>query len=159
MHILHGIAYLVFQQLKHNNMNPTIRNILAVVGGVVVGMVVNSALVNIGPMVIEPPEGADITTMEGLKETMHLFEPRHFIFPFLAHALGTLVGALLAAKLAASHHMKIALGIGFFFLLGGVYVTTLIPSPMWFNVLDVVAAYVPMGYLGGKLAQGGRVAA
>ena len=135
-------------------MSPILKNILAVVAGGVAGIVLNSLLVNVGPMVIPPPEGADITSMEGLKETMHLFKPQNFIFPFLAHALGTLAGAFTAAKLAASHQMKIAIGIGVFFLIGGIYMVTLIPGPMWFNVLDIVAAYIPMGYLGGKWAMG-----
>jgi hypothetical protein len=30
---------------------------------------------------------------------MHLFEPRHFIFPFLAHSLGTFAGAFVATLL------------------------------------------------------------
>ena len=135
-------------------MNPILKNILAVVAGVIVGIIVNSTLINVGPMVIPPPEGADITTMEGLKETMHLFKPQNFIFPFLAHALGALSGAFLAAKIAATHNMKIAMGIGGFFLIGGIMMVMSIPGPMWFNILDLVAAYIPMGYLGGKWAIG-----
>jgi hypothetical protein len=135
-------------------MNPIVRNILAVVVGVVVGSIVNMALVNIGPMVIPPPEGGDITTVEGLKETMHLFQPKHFIFPFLAHALGTLTGAFIAAILAVSRKMNIAIGIGAFFLLGGIYMVTLVPSPTWFTILDLVGAYIPMGYLAGRWAVG-----
>ncbi|MEZ4935829.1 MAG: hypothetical protein R2788_27295 [Saprospiraceae bacterium] len=135
-------------------MNPIVRNILAVVVGVVVGSIVNMALVNIGPMVIPPPEGGDITTVEGLKETMHLFQPKHFIFPFLAHALGTLTGAFIAAIIAVSRKMNMAIGIGAFFLLGGIYMVTLVPSPTWFTILDLVGAYIPMGYLGGRWAVG-----
>ncbi len=26
-----------------------------------------------------------------------------------------------------------------------------LPSPMWFNALDLIVAYIPMAYLGGKL--------
>ena len=50
---------------------------------------------------------------------MLLLETKHFISPFLAHALGSLAGAFLAAKIALSHQMKIALVIGAFFSLGG----------------------------------------
>ena len=93
-------------------MNPIARNILAVIVGFVIGSVVNLGLVNIGMSVVPLPEGADVSTMEGLRESMRLFTPANFIFPFLAHALGTLTGAFAAAKLAASHHMKFAIGIG-----------------------------------------------
>lgn len=133
-------------------MNPIVRNILAVLAGAFIGAVVNSGLVNIGPSIIPPPEGADLTTMEGIKASMELFEFKNFIFPFLAHAIGTLVGAFVAAKIAVSHKMKFALGIGAFFLLGGIAAMMMIGGPLWFNILDLLVAYIPMGYLGGKLA-------
>jgi len=82
---------------------------------------------------------------------MHLFQPKHFILPFLAHALGTFVGALLAAIIAATHKMKFALSIGIFFLVGGIANVFMLPSPIWFTVMDLVGAYIPMGYLAGKL--------
>ncbi|TGL88194.1 hypothetical protein EHQ68_10195 [Leptospira congkakensis] len=49
-------------------------------------------MIKVSGKIILPPKGADVTTMEGLKASIHLFEPEHFLFPFLAHALGTLVG-------------------------------------------------------------------
>lgn len=132
-------------------MNSVLKNILAVVLGIVVGSAVNMGIVMISGSIIPPPEGADVTTMEGLKESIHLFQPKHFISPFLAHALGTLAGALLTAFMAASHKIKFALGIGAFFLIGGITNLFMLPSPIWFAVLDLVGAYLPMGWLGGKL--------
>uniref|UniRef100_UPI00404A0563 hypothetical protein n=1 Tax=Gelidibacter sp. TaxID=2018083 RepID=UPI00404A0563 len=128
------------------------KNIVAVVIGIVVGSSVNMAIISISSSIIPPPDGADVITTEGLKNAMHLFEPKHFIFPFLAHALGTLVGAVLAAKIASNHKMKFAYGIGFFFLLGGIASVFLLPSPTWFTLLDLIGAYLPMAYIGGKLA-------
>ena len=133
-------------------MQPILRNILAVIAGIFIGSLVNMGIIMISGSIIPAPDGADVTTMEGLKATMHLFEPKHFIFPFLAHALGTLVGALLAARFAANNHMRFALAIGVFFLIGGITSVYMLPSPVWYTVLDLVGAYLPMGYLGGKLA-------
>lgn len=137
-------------------MSPNARNILAAIVGLVVGSLVNIGLVNIGPSVIPLPEGADVTTMENLRDSMKLFTPVNFIFPFLAHALGTLAGAFAAAKLAVSHHMKFALGIGVLFLIGGVAAVNMLGGPVWFNVADLLLAYIPMGFLGGILAGGRR---
>lgn len=134
-------------------MPPIIRNILAVVAGVIAGSALNMALISISGDIIPPPDGADMTTTEGLKASMHLFQPRHFIFPFLAHALGTFGGAFLAALIAANHKMKFALGIAVFFLAGGIASVFRLPSPVWFAVLDLVVAYFPMGYLAGKLVE------
>jgi hypothetical protein len=133
-------------------MQPILRNILAVIAGIFIGSLVNMGIIMISGSIIPAPDGADVTTMEGLKATMHLFEPKHFIFPFLSHALGTLVGALLAARFAANNHMRFALAIGVFFLIGGITSVYMLPSPVWYTVLDLVGAYLPMGYLGGKLA-------
>lgn len=132
-------------------MNPIVKNILAVLGGCIIGSIVNMGLITISGSIIPPPDGADITTMEGLKASMHLFQPKHFLFPFLAHAIGTFAGAYFAALIAANHKMKFALGISVFFLMGGIVNVVVLPSPMWFTVLDLVGAYIPMGYLGGKL--------
>ena len=134
-------------------MNPLAKNILAVISGAVVGSLVNMGLVNIGPMIIPIPEGADLSTMESLRESMNLFTPANFFFPFLAHALGTLVGAFVATKIAASHQLKLALGIGVFFLAGGVTAASMLGGPMWFNVTDLLLAYLPMGYMGGVLGR------
>jgi hypothetical protein len=137
------------------NMNPLTRNILAVVAGFVIGSVVNMGLINIGMQVVPLPEGSDTSTMEGLAEAMEKFTPANFVFPLLAHALGTLVGAIVAAKLAVSHQMKFALGIGVSFLLGGITMIYICGGPAWFIATDLLLAYIPMGYLGGVIA-GGR---
>ncbi|MCX7549983.1 hypothetical protein [Xanthomarina sp. F2636L] len=133
-------------------MNSLVKNILAIVLGLVIGSIVNMGLITISGSIIPLPEGVDNTTMEGLKESMHLFQPKHFIFPFLAHALGTFVGALLAAKIAASRKTTFAMFIGVFFLIGGIANIIMLPSPTWFSILDIVGAYIPMAWLGGKLA-------
>jgi len=90
--------------------------------------------------------------MESLAESMELFTFVNFIPPFLGHALGTLVGAFLAVKLAASNHKTIGLGLGVFFLLGGISAVVMLGGPLWFIVADLVLAYIPMGYLGFMLA-------
>jgi hypothetical protein len=102
--------------------------------------------------VIPPPAGADLTNMDGLKASLHLFEPKHFLMPFLAHALGTLIGGYITAIIVTSHKMRFALCIGAIFFIGGILNVTMLPAPMWFNLVDLVGAYLPMGYLGGKLA-------
>ena len=130
------------------------RNILAVLIGIITGSTVNMGMIMISGSIIPPPDGADVSTMEGLKESMHLFQAKHFIFPFLAHALGTFVGAVLAALIAVNHKMKFALGIGAFFLIGGIANVFMLPSPVWFTVLDIMVAYIPMAWLGGKLVMG-----
>lgn len=132
-------------------MHPILRNILAVIAGIIAGSAVNMGIIMLSGSVIPPPEGADIATMEGLKESMHLFRPINFLMPFLAHALGTFAGALVAARIAANHKMFFALLIGAFFLIGGIQMVISLPSPLWYNVVDLVGAYFPFAYLAGLI--------
>lgn len=139
---------------------PTLlRNALAVVAGIVIGGVINGGLISIGPSIIPTPPGIDVTDPESLAANVHLLQPRHFIFPFLAHSLGTLVGALVAYLLSASHKARMAYVVGAFNLIGGIVASFLIPAPAWYSALDLVAAYLPMAWLataiGGRVQRGG----
>lgn len=132
-----------------------VRNVIAVIAGVVIGAAVNGALITLSPMLIPPPPGVDVSDAESLAAAMPLFAPRHFVMPFLAHALGTLVGALVAYLIAATHRAPIAYAIGVLFLVGGIAASFMIPAPVWFIALDLLVAYIPMAWLG--IAIGGRV--
>ena len=125
-----------------------LRNALALLAGIIIGSVVNIALVTVSPSLIPPPAGVDVNDPESLSRGIHLFEPRHFIFPFLAHALGTLAGALAAYLIATVHRAQMAYVIGVLFLCGGVAASFMIPAPTWFKALDLVVAYLPMAWLG-----------
>jgi hypothetical protein len=125
-----------------------LRNVLAVVMGIVVGGIVNGALITLSPIVIPPPAGVDVTNAESLAAAVHLFEPRHFVMPFLAHSLGTLTGALAAYVIAATSRAPIAYSVGAVFLCGGLVASFMIPAPTWFIALDLLVAYLPMAWLG-----------
>lgn len=55
--------------------------------------------------------------------------------------------------------MTFSLVIGFVHLLGGILAAFLIPAPVWFIVLDLFVAYIPMAWLGGKIGSGSLSAA
>ncbi len=112
-------------------MHPILKNTIAVILGMLIGGTVNSLLIMNSAALIPPPEGADLTTSEGLAAAMALMEPKHFLIPFLAHALGTLVGAFVTAKLAASFPKQLALFIGMMFFMGGTFMVMSLPAPLW----------------------------
>jgi hypothetical protein len=132
-------------------MNNIIRNILACIIGVFLGGGVNMALIVFGPAVIPPPAGVDVTNTEAISASIHLFEPKHFVIPFLAHALGTLSGSLAAFLIAANHKSAVAYVIGTLFLIGGISASYMIPAPAWFITLDLVAAYIPMAWISTRI--------
>ena len=133
-------------------MNPIIKNILAVIAGWLGGSVINMGLIQTGHKLI-PIEGIVPNDMNALATVMPTLEFEYFIFPFLAHALGTLAGATFAGLIAASHKMKFSMGIGGLFLLGGIMVNYMLPGPTWFVATDIVIAYIPMAWVGGKIAK------
>jgi hypothetical protein len=116
-------------------------------------------LISMSASIIPPPAGVDVTDTESLRQSIHLFQPKHFIFPFLAHALGTLVGAYAAYRIAATRKAQWAWIIGCLFLMGGIMATMMIPAPTWFIAADLLLAYLPMAWLGIRLASAGRVEA
>ena len=132
-------------------MNHIIKNTLAVIAGWIGGSIINMGLIKTGHMIF-PIEGLDPNDMVAFAAIMPTLEFEYFIFPFLAHALGTLVGATIAGLIAVNHKMKFSLAIGGLFLIGGIMVNYMLPGPLWFTVADIVIAYIPMAWIGGKIA-------
>ena len=126
-------------------MNPILKAILLVVGGYILGTIVHMGILMLGNTIVSPPEGVNPMDPESLKVNFHLFQPKHFIFPYLAHQSGGLVGAFLVAKFGGLKWQ--ALLIGACFMAGGTYMMTMIPQPTWFSVLDLIS-YLPGALLG-----------
>jgi len=132
-------------------MNPILRNIAAVLIGIVAGGMVNSTLVTYSGSIIALPEGFDPNDPESLIKFMPLFETKHFIMPFLSHALGTLVGAIVTGIICVKKSINLVYIISGFYFLGGFLMLIIISSPLWFAVIDLVFAYFPMAWLAKKI--------
>ena len=122
---------------------------MAVVIGLIIGNVVNYYLFHYGFKVF--PIDADLNDMEALAMVFPTLSLKYYLFPLLAHAFGTFTGALLAAFFAVSHKFKLAMGVGATFLLVGILAAIVIPTPLWFKVLDLGISYLPMAWIAGKL--------
>ncbi|HKK40558.1 MAG TPA: hypothetical protein VJ949_14150 [Cryomorphaceae bacterium] len=133
-------------------MNKIIRNSLAIIMGAFLAGIVNMALILLSPMVVPLPEGVDPMNAESLADNMHRFTAANFIMPFLAHALGTLAGAFIAVKIAATHKTKFAYAVGVLFLIFGIMSVFEIPAPTWFIAVDLIFAYIPMAWLAARTA-------
>lgn len=131
-------------------MNPRLRNILSVVAGAGTCLVLNGLLLGSLMKLMPPPPGFDAN----VPSTYHLLEARHYLSPFLAHALPTVVGAIIAALLAATKPLQRALTVGALHLAGGIAAAFMIPAPAWFTALDLLVAYLPMAWLGWRLVGG-----
>jgi len=131
-------------------MNHTLRNILATLLALFIGSVVNMQIITNSGKIVPYPEGFDVMKMT--PETIATLLPQNFIPIFLAHALGALVAAFIACKLAISHKNRIAIVVGAFFMLGGIIASFIIQPPIWYIVVDLAFAYFPFAFAGQKLA-------
>ena len=43
--------------------------------------------------------------------------------------------------------------IGTIFLIGGVWMIIVVPSPIWFTIVDLFGAYLPVAYFAGRIAR------
>jgi len=133
-------------------MSPTLRNSMAVLVGAVICLVLNGLLLGLLMKLIPAPIGFD----PGITATYGLLQGKHLLPPFIAHALPSLVGGFVAARLAATHKLSMALVVGGLHLVGGVAAAVMIPGPLWFEAADLVLAYLPMAWLGGRLRGGSK---
>ena len=116
-----------------------------------IGGELNMFIVENGHYLIANPPGTDFTTTEGLRKSMHLMQPKHFVMPFLAHALGTLLSAIIVVKLMPPKAKLFSYLVGLMFFVGGVMMIFMVPSPLWFTIVDLVFAYFPMSFIAIKL--------
>jgi len=112
---------------------------------------VNMGLILAGSALIPAPAGVDVNDPESIAAGIHLFQPRHFVFPFLAHAGGTLVGASIGHIIALKYRNQIAYAVGTLSFAGGVAAAFMIPAPVWYVITDLVFAYFPMAFLATRI--------
>ena len=124
---------------------------LAIFAGALIGSVANMLIISFSTTIIPLPKGADNSSIKSLEQTIHLFQFKHFIMPFLAHSVGSLIGVTIAAWIAPRNKLLVALTIGSFFLTGGTMMVFQLPSPIWFNIIDLTLAYLPMSWIGYRI--------
>jgi hypothetical protein len=132
-----------------------IKGVLAIIIGIIAGSVINAGLIFLCNVIFGAPEGMDLLDAESVKTHADKLTTANFAGTLLAHQLGALVGAFVAAKIAPAGKMMFSIAIGVWFLLCGIYASTLIPAPTWYIIADFVL-YIPFAFIGGKLGRDRR---
>ena len=125
-------------------MRQILKNIGIVILSIIIGMIINIGLIIIGGIIF--PLSENVNPMNAIN-----WDFKYFIFPFLAHSIGTLSGAFVASKLSRNYHIIIPGIVGLYFLSWGIYMVTILPAPIWFICLDLIICYIPMCLLGWSL--------
>jgi len=125
-----------------------VRNFLITIGAAILGQLVAYIIILVGPYVIPPPNGMDISTHHGLYAAWPDVEPKHFFMLFLGNAFGSFLAATLISRFTTRRILSRSLLVGLLYLFIGIYHANVDPAPWWFKVSDVCIAYLPMTILG-----------
>lgn len=108
-----------------------LRNVGAVLAGLIVGSILNMALIFANMAVFPPPDGADLNDPTQLAAFLASAPPTVYILPILAHLTQALVGGALAARLGAAQPVTLASIVGGLTALGTLINLVLLSPPLW----------------------------
>ncbi|MEI8193089.1 MAG: hypothetical protein WCG64_04435 [Flavobacteriia bacterium] len=123
-----------------------LRLIVGLLIGLALGALLNGLIITLGLEVFPLPKGVNFETAEG-KHNFQYLKPIHFLFPFLAHALGTFFGVLISLFISKRFRLLLTFIISTLFFLGGLSMVLSLDAPQWFNLTDLTLAYFPMGFM------------
>ncbi len=110
------------------------------------GALANMGIVNAGAEMWPVDPQFNLKTMAGLEAALPTYTTVQLLCPVLAHAVGTLVSALIVARWGRWPVFSAYLFAGLFFL-GGLQMVIALPAPLWMETLDLTVAYFPMAWL------------
>ena len=128
-----------------------VRNVIAVLIGIVVAFLVIMGIQMINFSLYPFPEGLDQNDSEAMKEYAESLPSLAYIIVLLSYFFGTLIASFVAVKIAQTHHKVIALIIGGFLLVMAIINMFRISHPIWFVILCLLI-FIPTALLGHKLA-------
>jgi hypothetical protein len=108
-----------------------LRNIAAVIAGLVVGMIVNLALIQLNTVFFPLPDGVDMTNTAQMKDVIQGMPAAAWILVIAAHLGQAFVGGWVAARLGASRRMMLAIIVGLLSLAGGIANALMLSAPLW----------------------------
>jgi MFS family permease len=132
------------------------RKILAVLGGVFFGVIAITLMEKLGQNLYPRPMGMKDNDMEALKQYVATAPFMALFFVILGYAAGAFVAGFIATKIAGDNKKTYAVICGVIFLLQGIYMMAVLPTPIWFWVLGITVWGLVL--VGHKLALNKRIA-
>lgn len=125
------------------------RKILAVLTGIVLGMLVIGLIEALGHRLFPVPQ--EVTQAYENQDTealLALISPKMLLFVLLAYVAGSFVAGIVSAWIGRSKDLSLIAGV--VLMLGGAITVFMIPHPLWFIVISL-SVYIPFALLGGWL--------
>jgi MFS family permease len=127
-----------------------VRNVLAVIVGLAVGMAVNMSLIMLNAYALFPmPQGTDMNDAEQMNAYVATLPAVAFFVVMAAHLGQSFVGGWVAARLGSSRPMLLAMIVGLASLAGGVMSMMTIKGPAW--LIIELPLYLVVAWLAGRL--------
>ena len=123
------------------------RDILAVLSGLLVGNIAMMGLHYLGMVFYPLPEGVDMNDIKKIAEYISLAPLGSLLFVMFAHIGGTFLAGVFTT-LVSKNIIPIYI-IGVFFTFSGIYNLYMLPHPLWFNI--EVFFYFPAAIYSHKL--------
>jgi hypothetical protein len=132
------------------------KNVIAVIVGLLAGMAVNMALIVLNTSVLYPaPEGMDMMNPDEMNAYVATLPAMAFVVVMAAHLGQAFVGGWVAAKLGSSRPIQLAMVIGIFSLVGGIMnMMTITEGPAWMAI--ELPLYLVVAWLAGRMVASGR---
>jgi len=125
------------------------RNVLAVIVGLVVGMAANMALIMLNAVCYPMPEGMDMQDYEQLNAHLATLPTLAFILPLVAHLSQAFVGGWVAARIGKSRPVLLAMIVGVLSLGAGIWNFYMLPdAPKWMMI--ELPLYLVVAWLAGR---------
>ena len=127
-----------------------LQNVLAVLLGLVCGMAVNMALIQLNYSVFFPmPASLDTSDVVAFNSYLVGLPWEAFLLVILAHVLQAFIGGYVAARLTRTYPMRCAMVVGVISLAGGLWAMTLYQGPGWMVI--ELPLYLLAGYYSGSI--------
>ncbi len=131
-----------------------LRNILAVLGGILGGGILVGLIESLGHSLYSTTQEIDPTDIEAMTAFVQSLPFGALAIVIAAHALGAFMAGFFAARLSESNHFTLGLIAASFLLLGSLISLFSIPGhPLWMKIADPLLV-VLLGWIGSRFGSG-----
>ncbi len=128
-----------------------LRNVLAIVGGVLIGTVVIFVVQSISHQIYPVASDIDYNDKEAMRSFVAGLPVGALLMVIASYVCGSFVAGMISAWVGRGARVRHALVAGVLLLLAGIMNLVSIPHPLWFSVVTVLV-FIPAAWAGGKLA-------
>ncbi len=130
------------------------RKVLAVLAGILTGMIAISLVQMLGHYLYPEPEGLDTNDLNQLAEYVKTAPFMALFFVVLSYAFGALSSGFVSTKIANDGKQIYAIICGIVFLILSIFMMSSLPTPIWFWILGILSWLLI--FVGWKLAVMGK---